>query len=52
MIQADAAWMTMVAKEPLDELSQLFTPVLERHEINKLIHTLRRARDAAYGRDE
>lgn len=29
-----------------------FSPALKRHEINKLIRVLRRARDQAYGRDE
>jgi hypothetical protein len=32
--------------------SDTFSGVLDRPEINKLIRTLRRARDAAYGRDE
>jgi hypothetical protein len=30
----------------------LFTPVLTRQELNKLIRVLRTARDKAYGRDE
>ncbi len=30
----------------------VFTPVLSRQDVNKLIRTLRRARDQAYGRDE
>lgn len=30
----------------------IYTDSLSRHEINHLIKTLRRARDAAYGRDE
>lgn len=30
----------------------MYTPVLDRHEVNKLIRTLRRARDHAYGKDE
>lgn len=30
----------------------VFSPALKRGEINKLIQTLRRARDQAYGRDE
>ena len=30
----------------------IYTPVLDRHDINKLIRVLRTARDKAYGRDE
>jgi hypothetical protein len=30
----------------------IYTPSLDRHEINKLIRVLRTARDKAYGRDE
>lgn len=32
--------------------SEHFTPVLSREDINRMIKVLRRARDAAYGRDE
>lgn len=31
---------------------RMFTMILERGQINRLIATLRRARDAAYGKDE
>lgn len=30
----------------------MYTPVLSRSEVNKLIRVLRRARDQAYGKDE
>lgn len=33
-------------------VGSLFTMVLDRGQINRLIATLRRARDAAYGKDE
>lgn len=32
--------------------TSIFTPALNRSEINKLIRSLRTARDKAYGRDE
>lgn len=35
-----------------DGYQSVATPVLTRKEINDMIRTLRRARDAAYGRDE
>jgi hypothetical protein len=35
----------------VDEPAQVFTEVLSRSDINKLIRVLRRARDAAYGAD-
>lgn len=35
-----------------DQLLSMYTPGLDRSEINKMIRVLRRARDAAYGKDE
>lgn len=35
-----------------DEWPALYTACLDRNQINRLIATLRRARDAAYGKDE
>lgn len=35
-----------------DQDIELFTPVLNRDQLNRLIRVLRRARDQAYGRDE
>jgi hypothetical protein len=37
---------------PVDPTPYVWTPVLTRSEINKLIRVLRRARDRAYGSDE
>lgn len=39
-------------QNPEDPGSGLFVEYLTRAQINKLIRTLRRARDQAYGRDE
>lgn len=38
--------------EDLEAFSLFFTESLSRHQINHLIRTLKRARDAAYGADE
>lgn len=38
--------------EDLEAFSVFFTESLSRHQINHLIRTLKRARDAAYGSDE
>lgn len=38
--------------EDLESFSLIFTEPLTRYEINNLIRTLKRARDAAYGSDE
>jgi 23S rRNA A2030 N6-methylase RlmJ len=35
-----------------DGSSLLWSPVLSRHEINRMIRALRRGRDQAYGKDE
>lgn len=37
---------------PGNSTSERYSPVLSREEINRLIKTLRRARDSAYGHDE
>lgn len=39
-------------RDPDEQSFAAFTDALSRHEINHLIATLRRARDAAYGKDE
>ena len=40
-------------KDPVSVVARaLYTPSLDRRELNHLIRTLRRARDAAYGSDE
>jgi len=38
--------------EDLEAFARFFTEPLTRHQINHLIRTLKRARDAAYGADE
>jgi len=54
-LEADVSYLTFAAETPNGETSDrtlLYTPVLSRAEINKLIRTLKRARDKAYGADE
>lgn len=53
--EADPVYLRFAAEHAGDNETArpvLFSPTLERSEINKLIRTLRRARDQAYGRDE
>ncbi len=54
-MEADKSYLQFAIDTPDGETSDrstIYSPVLSRGEINKLIRTLRRARDAAYGRDE
>lgn len=54
-LEADVSYLTFAVETPNGETSDrtlLYTPVLSRAEINKLIRTLKRARDKAYGADE
>lgn len=53
-IEGDTSYFRFAANNPTvsDERSSVYTPPLSRDEINKLIRTLRRARDQVYGRDE
>ena len=45
--------LSYLAKNTPDEdRRSLYSPVLSRSDVNKLIRVLRRARDQAYGRDE
>ncbi|ASR79966.1 hypothetical protein SEA_ARCADIA_2 [Arthrobacter phage Arcadia] len=49
-----AGFLKARAKSLVEDVidTSLYTPILTRQEINKLIRTLRIARDKAYGRDE
>ena len=54
-LEVDVQYAELAQKMPngsTDQMTFLWTPVLGREEINALIRTLRRARDAAYGADE
>lgn len=54
-IEADRSYLRFAADTPDAETSDrstVYTPPLSRDEINKLIRTLRRARDQVFGRDE
>lgn len=54
-IEGDLSYFRFVADHPNGETSDrstVYTPPLSRDEINKLIRTLRRARDQVFGRDE
>lgn len=53
-IEGDRAYFEMAAGYPdaEDDRTSVYTPPLGRDEINKLIRTLRRARDQVFGRDE
>lgn len=53
-VEADPNYLRMAVDSPneLDGRTSVYTPVLERAELNKLIRVLKRARDQAYGRDE
>lgn len=54
-VEMDVAYAQMAVDAPTDgeaARTEVFVPPLTREEINKLIRTLRRARDQAYGRDE
>jgi hypothetical protein len=52
--EADPSYLKIALDAPneADGRTSMYSPVLERGEINKLIRVLRRARDQAYGRDE
>lgn len=51
---ADPAYLQFCATDPNEDraTSSVWSPVLTRTEINRLIRALRQARDQAYGRDE
>ena len=52
-IEADPGAMTERAQSAEgDDRAFIYSPNLERQELNKLIRVLRRARDQAYGKDE
>lgn len=55
-LEGDVDYFKFVQEFPdadsTSERTTAYTPVLDRQEINRLIKALRRARDAAYGRDE
>jgi hypothetical protein len=54
-IEADVGYLRFAADNPDGETSDratVYAPPLRRHEINKLIRTLRKARDQVHGRDE
>lgn len=54
-LEVDVHYAQLAADEPnaneARTRTELWTPVLSRQDINKLIRTLRRARDTAYGAD-
>jgi hypothetical protein len=52
--EADPSYLKIALESPNEDngRTSMYSPVLERVEINKLIRALRRARDQAYGRDE
>lgn len=54
-LEVDVTYAAFVTKSPngrSDRRTLLWSPVLTRAEINHMIRTLKRARDAAYGADE
>lgn len=54
-IEADRSYLRFAADSPdadTSARSTVYTPPLDRDEINKLIRVLRRARDQVFGRDE
>lgn len=58
-IEADVSYFRFAAERPdgdprddEDQRSTVYSPPLERDEINHLIRVLRRARDQAFGHDE
>jgi hypothetical protein len=53
-LESDLSYLRMALDSPneTEGRTSMYTPVLNRAELNKLIRTLKRARDAAYGRDE
>lgn len=52
--EADSNYFEFVMQNPdaEDGRTTAYSPVLTRHEINRMIRALRRARDQAYGKDE
>ena len=53
-LESDLSYLRMALESPNEPegRTSMYSPVLNRAEINRLIKMLRRARDAAYGRDE
>ena len=54
-IEGHVSYFRFAAENPdgdTSERSTVYTPPLSREEINKMIRTLRRARDQVFGRDE
>lgn len=55
MLEAPVSYVKMALESPNGDeadTTQLWSPVLDRSEINRMIRALRNARDKAYGRDE
>jgi hypothetical protein len=52
--EADPSYLRMAIDNPNEQADRtsMYTPVLTRSEINRLIRVLKRARDSAYGKDE
>lgn len=52
--EADPAYFEMAAGNPNEppDRSTVYSPVLSRSEINRMIRALKRARDQVHGRDE
>jgi hypothetical protein len=53
-LESDLSYLRMALDSPneADGRTSMYSPVLTRIEINRMIKMLRRARDAAYGKDE
>lgn len=54
-LEVEQAYAELVLQHPNGEspsTTYLYSPPLDRADLNKMIRTLRQARDAAYGRDE
>lgn len=51
-LECDRAYLASFSDVPDDDRRSLYSPVLSRSDVNKLIRVLKRARDQAYGRDE
>jgi hypothetical protein len=51
-LECDRAYLASFTDVLDDDRRNLYSPVLTRSDVNKLIRTLRKARDQAYGRDE
>lgn len=55
MLQAPLSYLKLAMDSPNGdeaETTQLWSPVLDRADINRMIRVLRHARDKSYGRDE